>query len=49
METSWATGAWADNVWVVGAWANYVIAYHHDGVFMIVDLGGGLVYLKSVS
>ena len=49
MGTVWALNSWALNLWTDGSWAAQVIPYHQDGLYMIINLGGGVVYLKSLS
>ena len=49
--TVWATGVWADTVWEEGVWGDAVVEYNlfTEGVYVMIDLGGGVVYLKPAS
>ena len=47
----WAAGSWSETCWAANSWADAVatITLLTEGVYMMIDLGGGLVYLKPTS
>lgn len=49
--TVWATGVWADTVWESGVWGDAIASYplFTDGVYFILNLGGGMAYIKQLS
>ena len=51
MGTVWATDSWAVGSWADGSWADAVatVTLLTEGAYMMIDLGGGLVYLKPAS
>ncbi len=46
----WAAGSWSNTCWEANTWANAVAAFNifTEGAYMMIDLGGGLVYLKQL-
>ena len=49
--TVWATGTWADTVWEAGVWGDAVAEYNlfTDGLYVAVNLGDGVMYLKKIN
>jgi len=47
----WAAGSWSETCWEANSWADAVatITLLTEGVYMMVDMGGGIVYLKPLS
>jgi hypothetical protein len=45
----WAAGSWSETCWEANSWADATITLLTEGVYMMIDLGGGLVYLKPTS
>ena len=47
----WATGSWTDLCWETNTWANAIAAFNifTEGAYMMIDMGGGIVYLKHLS
>jgi len=47
----WATGSWSDVPWAANSWADAVatVALMTEGTYMMVNLGGGVIYLKPLT
>lgn len=47
----WAAGSWSETCWEANSWADAVatITLLTEGVYMMIDLGGGLIYLKPTT
>lgn len=47
----WGAGVWADTVWEEGVWGDAVASFNifTEGAYMLIDMGGGIVYLKHLS
>jgi hypothetical protein len=47
----WKSGTWPDTVWEANTWATAVAAFTlmTEGAYMMIDMGGGVVYLKPLS
>ena len=48
MGTVWESGCWSTSTWVDGIWAE-AVAKITGKVYLMINLGGGMVYLKEVS
>lgn len=47
----WESGSWSDVPWAENTWADAIAAFDifTEGAYLMVDLGGGIVYLKHLS
>lgn len=47
----WAENSWSDLCWEANTWATAVATYQlmTEGTYMMIDLGGGVIYLKPLS
>jgi len=48
MGTCWAVGVWAANTWAANTWAAAAEGYWKDGLYFMIDMGGGVIYLKQL-
>lgn len=46
--TCWATTSWATDAWAVGSWADATLLRWKDGLYLMIPMGGGVVYLKQL-
>jgi hypothetical protein len=47
----WADGTWSETAWEENTWRDAIAAFplFTEGAYMMVDMGGGIVYLKPLS
>jgi hypothetical protein len=48
MGTCWASGSWAASVWADNTWADAVVGTFTDGPYLMIPMGGNIVYLKKL-
>jgi hypothetical protein len=48
MGTVWASNIWAASSWAVGSWDNRDTTLWKDGLYMMIEMGGGIIYLKQL-
>lgn len=48
MGTFWESGFWATGFWADGFWGDLNVPKWKDGPYLMIPMGGGIVYLKQL-